>query len=185
MTKTRSDEIEHSPVLPSLLLCAVVLTVLTGCAETELPPPRRLASPTAEAESPSDRAPPEPRYTIKPFTELTLSETAADSLGRIGDAAVPSLIEALEHPDPDKRGLAAATLAQIGPAAEQAVPQLVVALNDPDEDVRRMAARALGQIGPQAGEAVPALVEMMVQHEGTEAGATREPGASKQPANSD
>ena len=95
--------------------------------------------------------------------EPTEQEIAAAALGRIGRAAVPSLIQALGHRDPEVREQAALVLARIGPDAHNAVPELTAALDDDNTAVRKAAARALGQIGPAADAAVPALMRALVQ----------------------
>lgn len=100
---------------------------------------------------------------IPELREPTEQETAAAALGRIGRAAVPSLIQTLGHRDADVRRQVALVLARIGPDAADAVPELTALLDDPEEDVRKAAARALGQIGPAAAEAVPALMRQLVQ----------------------
>jgi HEAT repeat protein len=83
------------------------------------------------------------------------------ALARIGEPAVPALIETLNDRDPKVRAAAAMALARIGSQAKAAVPALIKALKDKDPDVRREAARALGQMGPAAQEAVPALLEAL------------------------
>lgn len=98
---------------------------------------------------------------IKSYRDRTFSETALDALGRIGEPAVPPLIQSLDDPNPLIRYRAASVLARIGPDAYEAVPALVRHLNDVDFSVRREAARALGQIGPLASEAVPQLIEAL------------------------
>lgn len=100
---------------------------------------------------------------IPEMRELSEQETAAAALGRIGRAAVPSLIQTLGHRDADVRRQAALVLARIGPEASDAVPELTDLLDDPERDVRKAAARALGQIGPAASQAVPALMRQLVQ----------------------
>ena len=98
------------------------------------------------------------------YEKWDMQETAARSLGRIGSAAVPELILALQDPNPLLRRQAATVLARIGPEARTAVPALTALLNDPDEQVRKSAAYALGQIGPAAAEAVPVLMEVIRAH---------------------
>lgn len=110
------------------------------------------------AESPSDS---DPRRSLRPYYEWSDSEAAADSLGRMGAAAVPNLITALQDPNPSVRALAARVLARIGPEAVIAVPALTQLLEDSDADVRRAATRALGQIGPGAAESVPELIRLL------------------------
>ena len=104
-----------------------------------------------------------PRPPILPIEQWDLEKTAIDSLGRIGAAAVPALVQSLQHPDAEKRAQAANVLGRIGPDAQAAVPDLVRALYDPDLEVRKAATRALGQIGPAAEEAVAPLLEIIEQ----------------------
>lgn len=109
-----------------------------------------------------------PEPIVRPLSEWSLQETAADALGRMGDAAVPLMIENLQYRDPEPerqaevRRQAAEVLARIGPDAEPAVPALIEALQDPSPSVRKAAAHALGQIGPAAEAAVPALLRTML-----------------------
>jgi HEAT repeat protein len=98
---------------------------------------------------------------IKPFQDWDMPETAARALGRIGEAAVPQLTQALSDPNPLVRKRAADVLARIGPDAKDAVPALIRSLGDRDEEVRKAATRALGEIGPGAAEAVPRLIEAL------------------------
>jgi HEAT repeat protein len=77
-------------------------------------------------------------------------------------AAVETLVDALQHADPQVRSDAASTLGNMEPGGMEAdlrpaIPVLVKALNDDVETVREAAAVALQEIGPPA---VPA-----VQHE--------------------
>ncbi|HET6884208.1 MAG TPA: HEAT repeat domain-containing protein [Pirellulales bacterium] len=99
--------------------------------------------------------------TVRAFREWGVRDTAADALARIGEAAVPALIDILHDDDPSIRAQAARALARMGPKAAPAVSELIVVLNDPDSEVRRGAARALGQIGPDAEDAVPALIKAL------------------------
>lgn len=99
--------------------------------------------------------------TVRAFREWGVRETAADALARIGDPAVPALIDTLHDADGGIRAQAARALARMGPKAAPAVPELILALDDPDMDVRQGAARAIGQIGPAAEEAVPALIKAL------------------------
>jgi HEAT repeat protein len=87
---------------------------------------------------------------------------AVPALVRMGPAALPALVAALDRSDDPGRGTAAALLGGLGPAAAPAVPKLVKLLApQDDEGVRRAAAEALGQIGPAAREAVPALAPLL------------------------
>lgn len=155
--------------LSGICCCVVTLAVMAvtaGCQRG----PRTIPgienagkTPDAEKKTPastgSPRTPVVAVRTVRAFREWGVRETAADALARIGDAAVPALIDTLADPDDDVRAQAAHALARMGPKAEPAVPALINALNDPNLDVRQGAARALGQIGSSAEEAVPALVK--------------------------
>ena len=90
------------------------------------------------------------------------TEQAALAIGRLGDAALPSLRDMLAQTDPDLRWWAARTLAAVGTqaAAPQGAMQLLIdALADPDRDVRACVAYGLGEIG--AEEAIPGLVHLL------------------------
>ncbi|HMC10421.1 MAG TPA: HEAT repeat domain-containing protein [Pirellulaceae bacterium] len=100
---------------------------------------------------------------LKPFEQWTERDAATDALGRIGAAAVPSLVDALHHPDPAVRLKAVEVLGRMGADAQAAVPELVKLLDDPDLGVRKATARTLGRIGPAAKDAVPALMRTLFQ----------------------
>ena len=80
---------------------------------------------------------------------------------RIGEPAVPALIEMLQSGDNRLRALAASTLWGMGAKGRAAAPFLAEALADPDPSMRTAAAMALENMGPQAGEAIPALVKAL------------------------
>jgi HEAT repeat protein len=80
---------------------------------------------------------------------------------RIGEPAVPALIDMLRGSDARLRGLAASTLWGMGGKGRAAAPVLGEALGDPDPNLRTSAAMALENMGPQAGEAIPALVKAL------------------------
>lgn len=71
---------------------------------------------------------------------------AGASMMRIGAAAVPSLMQSLQHPAAEVRSKVAHLLAQIGPAAAEARPALQNLLNDRDDAVRAEAAAALKRL---------------------------------------
>jgi HEAT repeat protein len=102
-----------------------------------------------------------PAWVVTPYEEWNLEKTAENSLGRIGESAVPALVRSLNHPDPVLRLRAAKILGRIGPEARSAVPQLVSTLRDPQLPVRKAAIWALGQIGPDAAEAVDPLLNVL------------------------
>jgi hypothetical protein len=171
---------------PVLRLVAISLLLPAGCAPGALGPTRKIEVPgggppvltTAErAEKGLDPTKTqvsavmrasyeeplnEPQH-LKRFNEWTEQEAAADALGRIGVAAVPSLVQALQSPDAAARRTAAEVLGRMGPDAADAVPQLVPLLDDPDPAVRKAAARTLGRIGPPAQDAIPALMRTLLQ----------------------
>jgi len=75
---------------------------------------------------------------------------------REGEAALPSLVEAIGSTEPGIRSSAAEALGRL--RASAAVPLLVRHLKDSDETVRRSSAAALTEIG---SEAIPGLVEAL------------------------
>ena len=78
---------------------------------------------------------------------------AAYRLGRVGEAAVPTLNQALHGASDSIRNYAGYALSLTGLPA---VPTLIDALQDTDDSVRATAAYALADIG-KAAEAIPAL----------------------------
>jgi NADH dehydrogenase len=93
--------------------------------------------------------------------EEPAQQDAVGALNRLGQAAVPELIQALNDDDWQVRHQAALVLGAIGPEAKAAVPALIAALDDDDKYFRSHAATALGKIGPEARAAVPALIEAL------------------------
>jgi HEAT repeat protein len=80
---------------------------------------------------------------------------------RIGEPAVPGLIDMLRGSDARLRAVAASTLWGMGAKGRSAAPVLGETLADPDPTLRTSAAMALENMGPQAGEAIPALVKAL------------------------
>ncbi len=80
---------------------------------------------------------------------------------RIGEPAVPALVDMLRGSDARLRTLAATTLWGMGAKGRAAAPVLGDALSDPDPELRTAAAMALENMGPPAGEAIPALVKAL------------------------
>src|SRR5262245_24698447 len=147
--------------LPAILLAAG--TFLGGCDVPLNGPTKEISSPEPEVVFTSVPAPstvvqaayvepatPDDLPRVKPFSQWTEEDTAADALGRIGPAAVPALAQALKSEDADVRLKAVQVLARMGSDAKEAVPDLVVLLDDPDERIRKAATRTLGRIGPEA-----------------------------------
>lgn len=149
-------------LFPACFLPALLL-VSTGCPYRPTPmrvKPSANSAKTVQAFRPVIEE--QPRFPmVRAFREWGVADTAADALARIGDAAVPSLIEGLADSSPLVRAQVARALARMGPRAHAAVPALIIALEDEDLVVRMNAARALGQIGPEAQEAVPALIRAL------------------------
>lgn len=173
-------------------LAAAALTAATGCGDMPIRPSKTITVPAgeqpvltsvqrphSEPAPPIERAPvippadpvaratfeqpilePEP---IKPLAAWTEQEAAAEALGRIGAAAVPSLVETLRSPDSAVRLKGVEVLGRMGADAREAVPNLVNLLDDPDLAVRKAAARTLGRIGPAAHQAVPALMKSLLE----------------------
>lgn len=71
---------------------------------------------------------------------------AISSMGPAAKAAVPSLINALDDPEPAVRFPVCVALREIGPEAKDAVPALTKALDDRNEDVAAMARQAIRKI---------------------------------------
>jgi HEAT repeat protein len=90
---------------------------------------------------------------------------ASLAIVRLGEPAVPGLIEMLKSEDAQYRATAASTLFGMGPKGRAAVPALAEALSDPSSDMRVSAAMALESIGPDAAPAVPALVRALRDRE--------------------
>jgi HEAT repeat protein len=77
------------------------------------------------------------------------------ALDRIGEAALPQLMEALD--DNSVRAVATAKLGQLGPAARPAVPPLLRQLQERDRSIRELARAALDRIGLDRETTAPAL----------------------------
>ncbi|MEX0712485.1 MAG: HEAT repeat domain-containing protein [Pirellulales bacterium] len=86
--------------------------------------------------------------------DADVASMAAEALGAVGaatDVVVPSLAEALAHPDWVVRWSAAGALARIGPDARAADKALIRVINsDKDRDVKQQASRALARIKGKA-----------------------------------
>src|SRR5260221_387214 len=87
--------------------------------------------------------------------QRSLKDDIAEALGKLGEDAIPDLIEAMSDGDAYVRAGAAKALGTLG--ATTAVPFLIDALRDKDFLVGMDAAEALGKIGDT--RAVPALIE--------------------------
>lgn len=91
-------------------------------------------------------------------------ETAIRSLVKIGDPALPQLLEAVRDPNIRINSHAAIVLGRIGTQGSIVVPALIEIVADPDAywwGLRRNAVEALGAYGRQAEAAVPVLIPML------------------------
>jgi hypothetical protein len=75
--------------------------------------------------------------------ERLMREVAGEALVRIGEPAIPVLVEALKDESPTVRRWAASVLGDLGPTAPGTIGPLMDALGDSDESVRLAAAQAL------------------------------------------
>jgi len=95
-----------------------------------------------------------------------VSGKASLELIRVGEPAVPSLVEMLESDDARLRTLATNTLWGMGSKGRAAVPALAGTLNDREPSLRVAAAMALENMGPDAAPAVPALIRALKDRDG-------------------
>ena len=95
---------------------------------------------------------PEAKDAVSELAELmkdrdaSVAIEAVSSLTRIGKAAVPKLVEALQGEDQRSRSWAAGALGRIGPDADSAGPALLEAIKDKNRQVSSDASTALGGI---------------------------------------
>jgi hypothetical protein len=71
---------------------------------------------------------------------------AAAALGKIGQAAVPNLVDLLKSSDKDTRYRAVLALGLVRPAPKEALPAIRALLQDTDGEVREAAATAVASI---------------------------------------
>lgn len=86
------------------------------------------------------------------------------ALRRIGPLALPRLVAALRHRQPEVRVRAALLLScrqDYGEGLATAVPALLVALQDPEASVRAEVARTLGEIDPGGRSSLGALIDAL------------------------
>ena len=87
-------------------------------------------------------------------------DALTSAMHRLGEAAVPALVAALDDPDADVRAHAAEALGHIGgPAADPAVAALERAAGDTDAVVSLHAVSALGQLSEAADEALARVAD--------------------------
>ena len=80
------------------------------------------------------------------------------ALSRIGPAAEPDLVHALENKSAVIRWYATTALGRIGGDARTSVPALIHCLHDEDHRVRQAAAREIGHFNPLENSTIKALV---------------------------
>ena len=88
------------------------------------------------------------------------------ALIRVGEPAVPQLVEMLKSDDVRIRTLAVTAFWGFGEKGRAAVPALAATLGDPVDSVRASAAMALANMGPHAKDAVPALIRALKDRDG-------------------
>lgn len=94
--------------------------------------------------------------TSKDAGKVELRSAAVEALGSIGTAALPVLVQMLEHDSISVRASATRAIGLMGAAAAPAVPPVAAMLHD--VGVRQTASRALVAIGPAA---IPVLVRLL------------------------
>ena len=111
---------------------------------------------------------PLPRDDVRGFPRrwnerAVVMEDAAYALAAQGAAAVPTLVELLDHADPWLRINAAFTLGEIGASARDVVPALTQRLDSPHQQEVRQALDALAAIGAGLAPALP-RIERLLTH---------------------
>lgn len=93
-------------------------------------------------------------------------DAAEESLIRIGPAAIPALIKALENDAPEVKESAARVLGKMGSDAKEAVPVLISLINDEDENLSRTVIMALGEI--KDARAIKPLIDTFYRNPSSE-----------------
>jgi HEAT repeat protein len=91
--------------------------------------------------------------------EDSVDSAAAMALARLGEPAVPPLLELLQTGSPKAKAMAARTLGSIGDPA--AIEPIAVLLTDADEWVRIAAVESLAQIGERSGPGRERCLELI------------------------
>lgn len=79
----------------------------------------------------------------------------------IGTPAIPELVKAIDHPNPEVRCKAIQAIGHLGVNADSAVPALVRRVNDTEPRVQKYAMEVLPKMGIRAKLAVDALVGVL------------------------
>ncbi len=90
-----------------------------------------------------------------------LRSAVRDALGKIGQPALPTMIQYLRHTDPQVRLYVAGGIGKMGAAGQPAIPTLIAALQDPDDEVRLAVCEALQAVGVEPEQFVRPLVKLL------------------------
>lgn len=102
-------------------------------------------------------------YFIIPY--YYIRDAAGGALVQIGKPAVPALIRALDHMDPNARGVAAEALGELGPVAKDALSPLInLCRSDDDKWVRWFAVTSIAKIATDPVDVVPVLKQIVRNH---------------------
>ncbi|HLY07741.1 MAG TPA: HEAT repeat domain-containing protein [Planctomycetota bacterium] len=85
----------------------------------------------------------------------------SESIARIGPAAVPALLKALEKIDEKKSHLIVKTLGLLASKSKDLLPKVEALLGHADSGIRSAAADALGGMDPKVKETAPALTKTL------------------------
>ncbi len=86
---------------------------------------------------------------------------AGEAVLKMGELAIPHLLEALKNPEAAVRGRSASLLREFAPDYKEAIPLLIHLLDDPHAGVRRTAAASLEKYGSLANSAAPSLCRLL------------------------
>jgi len=161
----------------SLVLCAFSLEGCGNSTPADSPPP--VPAENKQPESQPEKTvqteqatvePVDPQAEVKAVFETLLSiRTEPDpdewmqadkKLSAFGKSAVPTLKEAMSHPDPGARELASMYLASLGPEAKEAAPVLETALQDESPFTQVNAASTLTHFPEYREKAIPVLISL-------------------------
>jgi HEAT repeat protein len=95
------------------------------------------------------------------FAETPSRSDYAFALAKLGDPAVPSLVGALTHDNPQVRKEAAWTLERTVGDLQPAIPRLASMLRDPEGPVRQAAGHTLRRAGPAVAPIIPDVAEAL------------------------
>jgi len=104
---------------------------------------------------------------LAPLIEATIGNdpvtcrNAIYGFSRMGQLAVPSLVDLLSHDQAEVRARAADTLCDLGLKAKFSLPALIECLSDQNDKVRHHAAEAIGTIAPDQDIAVEPLTKAL------------------------